>query len=126
MGSGGPAKGCPDAESTPLLVRKFCDLLERLLAVGRSEELWRSGNGKLHLGPLPRLPRPFSRLSEDSSMKTLFFVLAASMILRAAAPITLANFPNSMVYAVQTDTGGNLYVAGFQGNFNRANPFVAN
>jgi hypothetical protein len=58
-------------------------------------------------------------------MKTSFFVLAASMILRAAAPVTLANPPNSMVYAVQTDTAGNLYVAGFQGNFNRANPFVA-
>jgi len=58
-------------------------------------------------------------------MKTSFFVLAASVFLRAAAPVTLANFPNSMVYAVQSDTVGNLYVAGFQGNFNRANPFVA-
>jgi uncharacterized protein (TIGR03437 family) len=58
-------------------------------------------------------------------MKTSFFVLAASVVLRAAAPVTLANFPNSMVYAVQSDAAGNLYVAGFQGNFNRANPFVA-
>jgi uncharacterized protein (TIGR03437 family) len=51
------------------------------------------------------------------------FLLA---IAHAAQPVTtLANFPNSMVYAVQTDAAGNLYVAGFQGNFTAANPFVA-
>jgi len=59
-------------------------------------------------------------------MKTSLLVLAVSMIARAAAPVTtLANFPNSMVYAVQTDAAGNIYVAGFQGNFDKANPFVA-
>src|ERR1022692_1911338 len=48
------------------------------------------------------------------------------MIARAAAPVTtLANFPNSMVYAVQTDAAGNIYVAGFQGNFAKAVPLVA-
>ena len=59
-------------------------------------------------------------------MKTSLLVLAVSMIARAAAPVTtLANFPNSMVYAVQTDATGNIYVGGFQGNFAKANPFVA-
>jgi uncharacterized protein (TIGR03437 family) len=58
-------------------------------------------------------------------MKASLFVLAVSMVGRAAAPTTLANFPNSMVYAVQADATGNLYVAGFQGDFARANPFVA-
>src|ERR1022692_3855408 len=59
-------------------------------------------------------------------MKASFFVLVVSMIARAAAPVTtLANFPNSMVYAVQTDAAGNIYVAGFQGNFDKADPFVA-
>lgn len=53
------------------------------------------------------------------------FILAAGALARAAAPVTLANFPNSMVYAVQSDAAGNLYVAGFQGNFDKANPFVA-
>ena len=53
-------------------------------------------------------------------MKTSLLVLAVSMIARAAAPATtLANFPNSMVYAVQTDAAGNIYVAGFQGNLPR-------
>ena len=59
-------------------------------------------------------------------MKPLLFVFAVSLIARAAQPVTtLANFPNSMVYAVQTDAAGNLYVAGFQGNFAKADPFVA-
>ncbi len=59
-------------------------------------------------------------------MKASLLVLAVSMIARAAAPvITLANFPNSIVYAVQTDAAGNIYVAGLQGNFAKANPFVA-
>ena len=51
-----------------------------------------------------------------------FFILKPA---RAAAPTTLANFPNSQVYALQTDAAGNIYVAGFQGNFAKANPFVA-
>src|ERR1039458_10155917 len=59
-------------------------------------------------------------------MKASLFILAVSIVARAAAPVTtLANFPNSMVYAVQTDVAGNIYVAGFQGTFTRANPFVA-
>jgi len=59
-------------------------------------------------------------------MKPSLLVLALSMIARAAAPVTtLAKFPNSMVYAVQTDAAGNIYVAGFQGNFSKADPFVA-
>ena len=59
-------------------------------------------------------------------MKPPLLVLAVSLLARAAAPVTtLANFPNSMVYAVQTDAAGNIYVAGFQGNFDKANPFVA-
>jgi uncharacterized protein (TIGR03437 family) len=58
-------------------------------------------------------------------MKSFLLLLALSLIARAAAPTTLANFPNSMVYAVQTDAAGNIYVAGFQGNFAKANPFVA-
>ena len=59
-------------------------------------------------------------------MKASLFVLAVSTIARAAAPVTtLANFPNSMVYAVQTDAAGNIYVAGFQGGFSKADPFVA-
>jgi hypothetical protein len=59
-------------------------------------------------------------------MKASLFVLAVSIIACAAAPVTtLANFPNSIVYAVQTDAAGNIYVAGFQGNFAKANPFVA-
>src|SRR5580692_2464343 len=58
-------------------------------------------------------------------MKLSLLLLLLSMIARAAAPTTLANFPNSMVYAVQTDAAGNLYVAGFQGNFDKADPFVA-
>jgi uncharacterized protein (TIGR03437 family) len=78
----------------------------------------------LHLGrcrDFRALPPAF----QDFSMKTSFLVLAFSMIARAAAPVTLANFPDSMVYAVQTDSAGNIYVAGFQGNFGVANPFVA-
>ncbi len=55
----------------------------------------------------------------------LSLVLAVSMIARAATPTILANFPNSMVYAIQTDAAGNIYAAGFQGNFAKANPFVA-
>jgi hypothetical protein len=43
----------------------------------------------------------------------------------SANTATLANFPNSMMYAVQSDATGNLYIAGFQGNFTKANPFVA-
>src|SRR5580693_10798032 len=58
-------------------------------------------------------------------MKPSLLILALSLIARAAAPATLANFPNSMVYAVQTDSAGNIYVGGFQGNFAKANPFVA-
>jgi uncharacterized protein (TIGR03437 family) len=57
-------------------------------------------------------------------MKVLL-LLAVSLIARASAPTTLANFPNSMVYAIQTDAAGNIYAAGFQGNFGKANPFVA-
>jgi len=59
-------------------------------------------------------------------MKESLLVLTVSMIARASVPVTtLANFPNSMVYAVQTDAAGNLYVAGFQGNYAKADPFVA-
>jgi uncharacterized protein (TIGR03437 family) len=58
-------------------------------------------------------------------MKLPLLLLAASLIARAAALTTLANFPNSQVYAVQTDAAGNIYVAGFQGNFDKADPFVA-
>jgi len=57
-------------------------------------------------------------------MKASLLILLVSIIARAAAPITLANFPNGMVYAAQTDATGNIYVAGFQGNFSKANPFV--
>ena len=57
------------------------------------------------------------------------FLLAAlvfSFVARAAQPVTtLASFPNSTVYAVQTDAAGDIYVAGFQGTFTKANPFVA-
>jgi hypothetical protein len=42
-------------------------------------------------------------------MKPSLLVLAVSTIVRAAAPVTtLANFPNSMVYAIQTDGAGNI------------------
>ena len=59
-------------------------------------------------------------------MKCSLLVLAVSMLAQPSAKTaTLANFPNSMVYAVQTDAAGNIYVAGFQGNFDKANPFVA-
>jgi uncharacterized protein (TIGR03437 family) len=59
-------------------------------------------------------------------MKRLLLVLTILTIAHAAAAAnTLANFPNSMVYAAQTDAAGNVYVAGFQGNFSKANPFVA-
>jgi uncharacterized protein (TIGR03437 family) len=58
-------------------------------------------------------------------MRASLLVLVFSTIARAAAPTTLANFPNSMVYAVQTDATGNIYVAGFQGSYSKADPFVA-
>lgn len=59
-------------------------------------------------------------------MKAPLFVSFVLTIARAAQPVTtLANFANSVVYAVQTDAAGNLYVAGLQGNFAAANPFVA-
>jgi uncharacterized protein (TIGR03437 family) len=59
-------------------------------------------------------------------MKALLLVLAVSIIAHAAAPVTtLANFPNSVVFAAQTDASGNIYVAGFQGNYDKADPFVA-
>ena len=59
-------------------------------------------------------------------MKGALPVLAVSIIANAFAnPTTLANFPNSMVYAAQTDTVGNIYIAGFQGNFAKADPFIA-
>jgi hypothetical protein len=58
-------------------------------------------------------------------MKVSLLVLSLSICADASAQVTtLATFPNSMVYAVQTDATGNIYVA-FQGNFNKANPFVA-
>ena len=42
-------------------------------------------------------------------MKMSLLVAALSIVVRAAAPVTtLANFPNSMVYAVQTDAAGNM------------------
>src|ERR1035438_6368310 len=69
---------------------------------------------------------PNGMLASRPPMKAPLFVLALSMMARAAAPVTtLANFPNSMVYAVQTDAAGNIYVAGFQGNFAKAVPLVA-
>jgi len=59
-------------------------------------------------------------------MKALLLVLTVWTVARAAAPVTtLANFPNSIVYAVQTDAAGNIYTAGLQGNFSKADPFVA-
>jgi uncharacterized protein (TIGR03437 family) len=59
-------------------------------------------------------------------MKPSLLVFALLSFARAAAPATtLANFPNSMVYAVQTDAAGDIYVAGFQGSFDKADPFVA-
>jgi uncharacterized protein (TIGR03437 family) len=58
-------------------------------------------------------------------MKVSLLFLAVSLLARATTPVTLANFPNSTVYAVQTDAAGNIYVAGFQGNFSVADPFVA-
>src|ERR1035438_7474513 len=65
-------------------------------------------------------------LASRPPMKAPLFVLALSMMAGAAAPVTtLANFPNSMVFAVQTDAAGNIYVAGLDGNFNKADPFVA-
>src|ERR1700678_878052 len=57
-------------------------------------------------------------------MKALLFVTFVLTIAHAAAPVPLANFPNSVVYAVQTDAAGNIYVAGLQGNFIKADPFV--
>src|SRR5580658_3784390 len=69
------------------------------------------------------MPRP--ACATGFRMKPSLLVFIVSLIARAAAPTTLANFPNSMVYAVQTDAAGNLYVAGFQGNFDKADPFVA-
>src|ERR1039458_9960827 len=69
---------------------------------------------------------PNGMLASRPPMKAPLFVLALSMMARAAAPVTtLANFPNGMVYAVQTDAAGNIYVAGLQGNFSKADPFVA-
>jgi uncharacterized protein (TIGR03437 family) len=59
-------------------------------------------------------------------MKAPLFVIFVLAIAHAAEPAaTLANFPNSVVYAVQTDAAGNIYVAGLQGNFGAADPFVA-
>jgi len=59
-------------------------------------------------------------------MKLSLVVFAVSLIARAAAPVTtLANFPNSMIYTVETDAAGNIYVGGFRGNFLKADPFVA-
>jgi outer membrane protein assembly factor BamB len=59
-------------------------------------------------------------------MKIFLLAAALSLSARAAAPVTtLGNFPNSMIYAVETDATGNIYVAGFQGNFDQADPFVA-
>jgi len=58
-------------------------------------------------------------------MKALLFFIFVLAICQAAQPVTtLANFPNSVVYAVQTDASGNIYVAGLQGNYTAANPFV--
>ena len=57
-------------------------------------------------------------------MKWSLLPLAVSIIAFAHGA-TLASFSNSMVYAIQTDGAGNIYVAGFQGNFTKANPFVA-
>jgi uncharacterized protein (TIGR03437 family) len=55
-------------------------------------------------------------------MKASLLVLAFLTITHAAEPVTtLANFPNNVVYAVETDAAGNIYVAGAQGN----NPWVA-
>jgi uncharacterized protein (TIGR03437 family) len=59
-------------------------------------------------------------------MKPVLLGLILPLLVRSAAPVTtLANFPNSIVYAVQTDATGNVYVAGMQGNFTKANPFAA-
>ncbi len=59
-------------------------------------------------------------------MTSPLLVLALTVTAQAVAGAgTLANFPNAMVYAVQTDAAGNLYVAGFQGDFAKADPFVA-
>src|SRR5580658_3009314 len=69
------------------------------------------------------MPRP--ACATGFRMKPSLLVFIVSLIARAASPTTLANFPNSMVYAVQTDAVGNIYVAGFQGNFDKADPFVA-
>jgi uncharacterized protein (TIGR03437 family) len=59
------------------------------------------------------------------SMRSFLLLFIVSLIARAAAPVTLANFPNSMVFAIQTDAAGNIYAAGFQGNYDKADPFVA-
>ena len=60
------------------------------------------------------------------AMKVSLLLFAVSLIARADAPVTtLANFPNSMVYAVESDASGNIYVGGFHGNFSKADPFVA-
>src|ERR1700730_17997511 len=59
-------------------------------------------------------------------MKASLLVLAVSMERAAAPPLPPpATFPHSMVYAVQTDAAGNIYVAGLQGNFSKSDPFVA-
>jgi len=73
-------------------------------------------------------PVPFTAASGALLRRVtiLTFIPALSMIAGAVPPVTtLANFPNSMVYAVQTDAAGNIYVAGFQGNFAKAVPLVA-
>jgi uncharacterized protein (TIGR03437 family) len=59
-------------------------------------------------------------------MKLSLLIFALLLTIRAAtSAATLATFPNSTVYAVQNDTAGNIYVAGFQGTFTKADPFVA-
>ena len=58
-------------------------------------------------------------------MKTSLLATFVLTIAHAASVTTLANFPNSIVYAVQADATGNIYVAGLLGNFIKADPFVA-
>jgi uncharacterized protein (TIGR03437 family) len=59
-------------------------------------------------------------------LKTSLLTFALLLIARSAThATTLANFHGSMIYAAQTDAAGNIYVAGFQGTFTKADPFVA-
>src|ERR1700733_11225101 len=59
-------------------------------------------------------------------MKPSLLVSVISLIARVATPATtLANLPDSTVYAVTTDAAGNIYIAGNQSLPTAVSPFVA-